>query len=36
MSEEKKKIHLKKEELEELVSLYEEKKPKKITNDFEV
>ena len=37
---EKKKIHLKKEEIEKLVSLYEEekkkKKSKKITNDFEV
>ena len=39
MAEEKKKIHLKKEEIESLVSLYEEKKkkkPKKITNDFKV
>ena len=39
MAEEKKKIHLKKEEIEKLVSLYEErkkKKTKKISNDFEV
>ena len=39
MAEEKKKIHLKKEEIEKLVSLYEkkkEKKAKKISNDFEV
>ena len=39
MAEERKKIHLKKEEIEKLVSLYEErkkKKPKKISNDFEV
>ena len=40
MAEEKKKLHLKKEEIEKLVSLYEEekkkKKSKKISNDFEV
>ena len=38
MAEEKKKIHLKNKEIDELVSLYEERKKKiqKISNDFEV